>query len=82
MCRKIASHPHHERPAPDPAGEKRPPRAGRALAGGLGPGPKKGWLGAVAEAMASAMEGPATARADAVSQARRAAYTANRSIFG
>jgi hypothetical protein len=25
------------RPAPDPAGEKRPPRAGRALAGGFGP---------------------------------------------
>jgi len=30
---------HHERPAPGPAGEKRPPRAGRALAGGCGPRP-------------------------------------------
>ncbi|MFN7597087.1 MAG: hypothetical protein ACK5PT_10145 [Cereibacter sp.] len=28
---------HHERPAPDPAGAKRPPGAGRALAGGCGP---------------------------------------------
>ena len=28
---------HHERPAPGPAGEKRPPGAGRALAGGFGP---------------------------------------------
>jgi hypothetical protein len=27
----------HRRPAPDPAGGKRPPRAGRALAGGFGP---------------------------------------------
>ncbi|MFO0514681.1 MAG: hypothetical protein ACK5YF_07005, partial [Rhodobacterales bacterium] len=26
-----------QRPAPDPAGEKRPPGAGRALAGGFGP---------------------------------------------
>jgi hypothetical protein len=26
----------HRRPAPDPAGEKRPPGAGRALAGGFG----------------------------------------------
>src|SRR5690606_29050408 len=31
-----------ERPAPDPAGEKRPPRAGRALAGPLRPGRDKG----------------------------------------
>jgi hypothetical protein len=29
--------PHRQRPAPDPAGEKRPPGAGRALAGGFGP---------------------------------------------
>ncbi len=28
-----------QRPAPDPAGEKRPPGAGRALAGGFGPRP-------------------------------------------
>jgi hypothetical protein len=27
----------HRRPAPDPAGEKRPPGVGRALAGGFGP---------------------------------------------
>ena len=41
---------HHERPAPAPAGEKRPPGAGRALAGGFGPpaGPDPGvtlWQG-------------------------------------
>ena len=34
-----------QRPAPDPAGEKRPPMAGRALAGGFGPpaGQGSGW---------------------------------------
>jgi hypothetical protein len=36
-CHKDPYHPHHQRPAPDPAGEKRPPGAGRALAGGFGP---------------------------------------------
>ena len=32
----------HERPVPAPAGEKRPPMAGRALAGPLGPGDANG----------------------------------------
>ena len=43
------------RPAPDPAGAKRPPGAGRALAGGFGP--RRAWdqRGAVAGAMAPAM---------------------------
>jgi len=43
------------RPAPDPAGEKRPPKAGRALAGGCGPRLAKDQRGAVAGAMASAI---------------------------
>ncbi len=43
-----------QRPAPDPAGEKRPPWAGRALAGGCGPRLGKGQRGAVAGAMAPA----------------------------
>jgi len=42
------------RPAPDPAGEKRPPGAGRALAGGCGPRLVKGPCGAAAGAMAPA----------------------------
>ena len=45
-----------QRPAPDPAGEKRPPRAGRALAGGFGPRLTKDQRGAVAGAMAPASE--------------------------
>jgi hypothetical protein len=44
-----------QRPAHDPAGEKRPPGAGRALAGGFGPRLAKGQRGAVAGAMAPAM---------------------------
>jgi hypothetical protein len=36
-CHEDHLHPHQQRPAPDPAGEKRPPGAGRALAGGFGP---------------------------------------------
>jgi hypothetical protein len=36
-CHEDPCHPHQQRSAPDPAGEKRPPRAGRALAGGFGP---------------------------------------------
>ncbi len=44
------------RPAPDPAGEKRPLGAGRALAGGFGPRLGKGQRGAVAGAMAPARE--------------------------
>jgi hypothetical protein len=46
----------HGRPAPDPAGEKRPPGAGRALAGGFGPRLAWGQPGAVAGAMAPANE--------------------------
>ena len=45
-----------QRPAPDPAGEKRPPRAGRALAGGFGPRLDKDQRGAVAGAMAPAID--------------------------
>ncbi|MFN7597235.1 MAG: hypothetical protein ACK5PT_10905, partial [Cereibacter sp.] len=41
--------------APDPAGGKRPPVAGRALAGGFGPRLDTGQRGAVAGAMAPAM---------------------------
>ena len=44
----------HGRPAPDPAGGKRPPGAGRALAGGFGPRLAWGQRGAVAGAMAPA----------------------------
>ncbi len=44
-----------QRPAPDPAGEKRPPVAGRALAGGFGPRLGKDQCGAVAGAMAPAI---------------------------
>jgi len=44
------------RPAPDPAGAKRPPVAGRALAGGFGPRRTKGQRGAVAGAMAPAIK--------------------------
>jgi hypothetical protein len=36
-CPQDPCHPNRQRPAPDPAGEKRPPGAGRALAGGFGP---------------------------------------------
>jgi hypothetical protein len=36
-CPQDPCHPHQQRPAPDPAGETRPPVAGRALAGGFGP---------------------------------------------
>jgi hypothetical protein len=43
------------RPAPDPAGAKRPPGAGRALAGGCGPRPVKDQRGAVAGAIAPAI---------------------------
>jgi len=43
-----------QRPAPDPAGGKRPPRAGRALAGGFGPRRDKDRPCAVAKAMAFA----------------------------
>jgi hypothetical protein len=35
-CHEDRLHPHQQRPAPDPAGGKRPPGAGRALAGGFG----------------------------------------------
>ena len=44
------------RPAPGPAGAKRPPWAGRALAGGFGPRLDKGQRSAVAGAMAPARE--------------------------
>jgi len=43
-----------QRPAPDPAGAKRPPVAGRPLAGGFGPRPVKDPRSAVAGAMATA----------------------------
>ena len=46
---------HPDRPAPDPAGAKRPPWAGRALAGGFGPRLAKGQRSAVAGAMAPAI---------------------------
>jgi len=46
----------NRRPAPDPAGAKRPPVAGRALAGGYGPRLVKDQPGAVAGAMAPAIE--------------------------
>ena len=36
-CHQDRCNPHQQRPALDPAGEKRPPGAGRALAGGFGP---------------------------------------------
>jgi hypothetical protein len=36
-CPQDPCHPQQERPAPDPAGKKRPPGAGRALAGGFWP---------------------------------------------
>jgi hypothetical protein len=36
-CHQDPCRPHQQRPAPDPAGGKRPPWAGRALAGGFGP---------------------------------------------
>jgi hypothetical protein len=36
-CHKDRCNRHKQRPAPGPAGEKRPPGAGRALAGGFGP---------------------------------------------
>ena len=52
-----------ERPAPDPAGEKRPPRAGRALAGPLGPG--RSWLKWCAVAKATAFARPAGAASPA-----------------
>ncbi len=45
-----------QRPAPDPAGAKRPPRAGRALAGGCGPPAGKDQRNALAGATAPAME--------------------------
>jgi len=45
-----------QRPAPDPAGAKRPPGAGRALAGGFGPRLAWGRRSAVAGAMAPARE--------------------------
>src|SRR5690606_29098546 len=45
-----------ERPAPDPAGEKRPPRAARALAGPLRPGRDQGNRCALAKARAFAKE--------------------------
>jgi len=54
------------RPAPDPAGEKRPPGAGRALAGGFGPRLDKGQRGAVAGAMAPARMRKARAQAQEV----------------
>jgi len=44
------------RPAPDLAGAKRPPGAGRALAGGFGPRLVKDQRGAAAGAMAPARE--------------------------
>ncbi|MFN7598723.1 MAG: hypothetical protein ACK5PT_18715, partial [Cereibacter sp.] len=43
------------RPAPDPTGEKRPPWAGRTLAGGFGPRWDKDQRSTVAGAMAFAM---------------------------
>ncbi|MFN7596675.1 MAG: hypothetical protein ACK5PT_08000 [Cereibacter sp.] len=46
----------NNRPAPDPAGGKRPPWAGRVLAGGFGPRPVKDQRDAVAGAMAPANE--------------------------
>jgi len=46
----------HQRPAPGPAGAKRPPGAGRALAGGFGPRLVKDQRGTVAGAMAPARE--------------------------
>jgi hypothetical protein len=53
-CHQDPCHPHQQRSAPDPAGEKRPPGAGRALAGGFGPRLAKDQGGAVAGAMAPA----------------------------
>ena len=47
---------NNNRPASGPAGAKRPPGAGRALAGGFGPRLEKGQRGAVAGAMAPAIE--------------------------
>ncbi len=41
-CHQDPRNPHQQRPAPDPAGEKRPPWAGRALAGGFGPPARQG----------------------------------------
>jgi len=54
-CHKGRLHPCNGRPAPDPAGAKRPPGAGRALAGGFGPRLATGKCGAVAGAMAPAI---------------------------
>ena len=53
-CHQDPCHPHQQRSAPDPAGEKRPPGAGRALAGGFGPRLAKDQRGAMAGAMAPA----------------------------
>jgi hypothetical protein len=44
-CHKDPCHPHQQRPSPDPAGAKRPPGAGRALAGGFGPPAGQGSAG-------------------------------------
>jgi len=55
-CHEDRCNPHQQRPAPDPAGAKRPPWAGRALAGGFGSRLDKGQRGAVAGAMALAIE--------------------------
>jgi hypothetical protein len=41
-CHKDRLHPHQQRTAPDPAGAKRPPGVGRALAGGFGPPARQG----------------------------------------
>ena len=51
-CHKDPCRPHNERPAPGPAGAKRPPGAARTLAGGFGPRRVKGQRSAVAGAMA------------------------------
>jgi len=64
---------HPDRPAPDPAGAKRPPWAGRALAGGFGPRLAKGQRGAVAGAMA-----PAIAAVKALSSLRAGTGNATR----
>jgi hypothetical protein len=54
-CRQDRFHPHQQRPAPDPAGEKRPPGRGGRWPGALGPRLAKVQRGAVAGAMAPAM---------------------------
>jgi len=76
------------RPAPDPAGEKRPPGAGRALAGGFGPRLASGSVAAVAGAMAPAIEAltvpspfrAGTGNATRVSPARAARWQPDRQV--